>query len=161
MAERLNRKQLGERLVLNVMTLRGYLLRGGAPKPDEQGLFDMDQVKEWAIACAATAKAGNAAVRGSPIERARLEKLRMEIASQRREDKRLSGELVPKKQIEPAISSLLTGLVKDMRQKFEQELPHKYRGRGLVEWQQMNAAAVDWIISRVREGAFAITKGRK
>ena len=59
--------------------------------------------------------------------------------------------------IEPAISGMMQGLTADMRAKLEFELPDKYAGCGAIQCKEMNAAAIDWILRRLKDGAAAVT----
>jgi hypothetical protein len=149
-AKKVTKSDLVRVLKLSRTTVQKYLLQDGAPKPDPKTGYDVAAVRNY------IAEHGSGNVEGSEVNQLRAQKQRLEIEEM--EDARLlrRGELVKKSQIAPAVAAYNAGLTADLRQKFEIELPGKYKGRGMVECQQMNAEAIDWVLKRLKEGQWAL-----
>lgn len=148
--KKVTKSDLVRELKLSRTTVQKYLTQDGAPQPDPRTGYDVEKVR------AHIAEQGSGSVEGSEVAQLRAQKQRLEIEEM--EDARLlrRGELVKKSQIAPAVAAYNAGLTADLRQKFEIELPAKYKGRGMVECQQMNAEAVDWILARLKSGQWAL-----
>lgn len=157
MAKRLNKTHLARALDVDRKTITGYLARKGAPKPDKRGLFEVEECRVWAAKCAAMAEHGNTQVRGTRVHELKERKLALEVEEEERKAAIRAGQLVNVAEIEPALLAMFSQLKEDLVQKFEQELPSRYRGRSLAECQQMNAEGVDWVLRRLKDGAQKIT----
>ena len=62
------------------------------------------------------------------------------------------GRYIDKARIDPVLAEIFRTLTDDLQQKFERELPMKCAGKTPVEIQAMNAAAIDWALTRLRAG---------
>lgn len=149
-AKPLSKVKLAVKLGLSRTTLQKYLAQDGAPKANAAGLFDVAKVRAW------IAEHSSANVEGSAMRDLRSRKLQLEIEAQEHELRRKRGESIYKAEIAPAIAAFNAELAINLKQKFEIELPQKYRGKNLVECQQINAAAVDFVMERLRAGQWAL-----
>lgn len=149
--DRLTRTQIARRGKLDRDTVSKYLAMEGAPKPDKQMRYDFRAAMAWIernaprIASSEEMKK----IKDSMV-RMEAEDMAIDLAVKR-------GAYVDKKTIEPTIAAFMAQLTDDMRTKFEQELPPKYDRMTTVERMQANAAAVDWVLLRIKSGAAPIT----
>jgi predicted transcriptional regulator len=141
---------LARELKLSRTTVQKYLGQDGAPKADKEGRYDKAAVADF------IAKQGSANVEGSEMRNLRARKLRAETEQLEAELAARRGETITKSEIAPAIAAFNVELTANLRQKFELELPGRYKGKGMVECQQMNAAAIDWILERLKAGQWAL-----
>jgi hypothetical protein len=144
--------QIAMRAKIDRETVTKYLRMEGAPKPDEMRRFNYREALAW-IEKNAPRAAGNSAELNE-LKKTQL-RIKNEIAEIDLKVKR--GQFFDKREIEPAILKFNTQLTQDLQAKFELELPTKYAGKTVAEIQQMNAAAVDWVLNRLKEGQQPIT----
>lgn len=154
---RLNKAGLVKELRISSATLLKYLLRPGSPPADTENKYDLDAVKLFAGDEAAKAKRGGTAVKMGAFDKLRQEKIRQEIEHSRFLFEKARGEYIHRSEIAGTIWAVRAEEAAMYRQKFEFELPFKYKGRTAVECQQMNADALDEIAKRVREGMLPLT----
>jgi predicted transcriptional regulator len=152
---RRNQSELAAELSLSRGTVVKYLSMKGAPKRDRWKKYDREQVRAW------IADQGSANIEGSEVRTFRTLKLRLETERQQFELSKSKGEYISKKTIGPTVEAAMAEFTANMIQKFSQELPGKYKGRGSVECQQMNDAAIDFILRRFKEGLWALTLGEE
>jgi hypothetical protein len=118
----------------------------GAPKRDKNGEFDAAEVATF-IGDNAT-KAGDQGNLKSLRER----KLGLECIRLAHEIKISQGEYIKKEQVESDIYAIFSEIHQTLQSLLEHELPPKYRGKGQVEIQQINAAALDDFCRRFKAG---------
>ena len=145
-----SKSELARTLNLARATVLKYLAMPGAPRPGKHRRYDRHEVAKWIAAN------GSANVEGSEMRGLRALKLRLETEALEHEMKAKRGETITKAEIAPAIAAFNTELTVNLRQKFEIELPQKYRGKKQVECQQINAEAVDFILKRLKDGQWAL-----
>lgn len=139
--------QIALRAKIDRETVTKYMRMEGAPAPDDARRYNYRAALAW-IEKHAPRVAGNS----TELNELRKTQLRIknEIAEIDLKVKR--GQFFDKREIEPAILKFNTQLTADLQAKFEQELPTKYAGKSVAEIQQLNAAAVDWVLTRLKDG---------
>jgi len=150
---RLGKLDLSKKLEISRPTLDKYFAMEGAPKPDEDGRYEvvptLDFIRSQSDKAAPTAGIAGARERKINLE---CEKLLLVIESEKLNISIAKGEHISKTDASAIITPLMTELGAMLRQKFEIELPSQYTGKTLIEREQLNAAAVDFIINRIRTG---------
>jgi hypothetical protein len=144
---RLTRTQIGTKSGIDRGTLTKYLSMQGAPDPDEAGRFDYGAVLRWVQQNSKTAH-GSAEIRSL-----KEQLLRTEAEAKAFDLGVKKGAYVEREKIEPTIAAFMASLTADLQAKFELELPAKYEGKTLAERTELNAAAVDFVLKRLRDGA--------
>lgn len=150
--DRLTRTQIALRAKIDRETVSKYLAMDGAPKPDGQMRYSYKAALAWIEKNAPRLASSSDEMRKikESILRMEAEDMAIDLAVKR-------GRYVDKVTIEPTIAAFMAQLTDDMRTKFEQELPPKYERMTTVERQQSNAAAIDWVLTRIKSGAAPIT----
>jgi DNA binding protein with HTH domain len=144
---RANLQTIATIMGISLRTLREHLKKAGAPRPNQAGTWPVHEVIRFAsLAAAGGVATGEAATIKTKRAKIALEREEYRFAHER-------GEYVEKKIIGPTLDRLFAEIVKGMRDSFEFELPSKYKGKSVVECQQMNIAAIDGIISRFKQGS--------
>lgn len=143
---RFRKTELHKELGISRPTLDKYLNMEGAPIPDTQSAYDLEQVANFI----AQIKNEEGKIKGKNYwesEKARLhcEKLLHELAVQR-------GEYISKSEASKTIIPIMAELGQLLKQKFELELPSRYQGKDRIECAQLNADAIDYLIRRFRSG---------
>lgn len=150
LGDRLNRLQIAKRSGLDRATVTKYLAAEGAPPPDERMCWSFKAAMEWFAQVAPIAGGG------SEMKKLREAKLRVEAEEAAFDFGIKRGRYIEREEIGPAIAAFNAQLTADLRAKFEFELPAKYDGKKTVERQALNAAAIDWILKRLKHGQEAI-----
>lgn len=145
--DRLNRTQLSERLGFDRKTVSKYLAQDGAPKPDSKMRFSVEEVRKWIEKIAPRIPSNS-----EEYKNLKLAMLKMDAEEKALDLAERKKELVPKKDIEPTIAAFMSQLTTDLQAKFEHELPPKYEGKTTIEREQLNAAGIDWVLSRLKAG---------
>lgn len=153
--DRLTRSQIALRSGIDRETVAKYLAMKGAPEPDQKMRFSYKEALEWIDKSAPRAGAG---ANNEETKKLKNALLRAQVAMAEIELANLSGGSVSREKIVPAVAAFCTQLTQDMQLKFENELPPRYSGRTTIECQEMNAAAVDWVLRRLKEGAQPLVK---
>lgn len=151
--DRLTRSQIAERARIDRGTVSKYLAMEGAPRPDKQIRYSYRAAMDWI-----DRQAPRIASNSEEMRKIKESKLRMEAEDMAIDLAVKRGQYVDKATIEPAIATFMAQLTDDLRTKFEQELPPKYEGRKTIERQQLNAAAIDWVLLRIKTGTEPLTK---
>lgn len=144
--ERLNKTHLGRKLSISRVTIDKYLSMSGAPKGDKNGEFDVAEVAKFI---------GDNAVKAGDqgnLKSLREKKLGLECIRLAHEIKISQGEYIKKDQVESDIYAIFSEIHHALHSLFEHELPPKYRGKGQIEIQQINARALDDFEIRFKAG---------
>lgn len=151
--KRLHKLDLSKTLGCSRPTLDKYLNLPDAPKPDADGGYDVMQVVDYIRKKSKQALDSDETVdwRAKKLE---LECARLIVDVDAREHALAieRGEYISKTEASNILAPLMTELVTMLRQKFEMELPSQYTGKTLIEREQLNASAVDFIIERMKNG---------
>jgi hypothetical protein len=125
----------------------------GAPAADAKKRHDFRAAKDWIEKNAARISAGTEEMKRikESIVRMEAEDMALDLAEKR-------GRLVDKKKIEPAIAAFCSQLTEDLRNKFEFELPPKYEGLDRAARGKLNADAIDWVLTRLKNGAAPLSR---
>lgn len=151
---RLIKKHLAKALGVSRPTLDAVFRLPGAPRPNQAGTYSVAQVKEWLATNAPRAGGGS----GSELATVRQRKLTLETDRMAWEFAKARGEFIQKGEVAKTIIPLWAELHQSLRQKFEFELPSKYKGKSQVECQQLNIAALDEVDRRFREGSLPLVE---
>lgn len=151
--EWLSRSQLALRGKIDRGTLARYLAMKGAPRPNDKMRFPFTRVMEFVRRVAP--HAGTEA--GGESRKLRERLLQIEVEEREHDLAVKRGRTVDKARIDPVLASMFGQLTEDLRSKFERELPMKCPGKTPVEIMQMNAVAIDWVLTRLKNGAEPIT----
>lgn len=138
--------QLAKILGISRPTLDKHLLETDSPQPNIRREWNVEEVANF-IAQKKIEKS-KSGVSYWDAEKKRLECQRISEGLAR--DR---GEFISKKEASSTLVPLMAELGSLLRKKFELELPSRYQGRDRVECAQINASAIDDIISRFRKGA--------
>lgn len=151
--ERLARTEIALRAGIDRETVTKYLRMPGAPAADHGGRYSYRDALAWIEKKAPRAMGG-----GENLGKLREQglKLKNELASLDLAIRR--SEFVEKRRIQPAVLAFCKQLTDDLRAKFEYELPGKYDGRSVAEKRQLNAEAIDWVLTRLKAGAAPIAE---
>lgn len=150
--EWLTRSQIALRAGIDRETVSKYLGLAGAPKPDARMRFHYKRAMEWIGKTAPRLSAGN----NEEMRALRESLLRMDVEERAIELGVKKGQFIERAKIKPAIDAVMGKLTVDLQDVFERELPGKYKGRTSIECVELNAAAVDRVLKRMREGWGAI-----
>lgn len=147
-ARRLKKKALAAQLGISRVTLDEYLNRKTPPppKPDKAGAYSVDDVAHYIEVN------GAKAVSTEEMRRLREALLRMDVEERAIQIGIRKGEIIERAKVRPGIEAVMGRLTADLQAKFEQELPSKYGGRTGLQCAELNAAAVDWVLRRMKEG---------
>lgn len=159
MGKRLAKFHLARALEIHRDTLAAWLKQPGAPKPDKARRYDLASVRAFAALRAVEAKSGNTTVGGTEMGELRKERLRIQTQQAAFEFAQAKGDMMPKAEIAGTLTRLIVEIDGMLRQKFEFELPSKYKGRSQIECQQLNAQALDDIVRRFKTGGAAMQEG--
>jgi hypothetical protein len=134
-------------------TIDKYLAMEGAPKPNEDMRYNLLAVLDWIRECGAKSVPTNA-VADARQKKLLLEcdKLTIAIDQGRHALAVQRGEYISKAEASETLAPLMSELKSMLQQVFEVELPSQYRGKTAVEQAELNAAGVDRVIQRIREG---------
>lgn len=147
----LNKTHLSRLLKVSRGTLDKYLAMPGAPKPNKRSEYKPSLVSVFVQ--------GNAPRAGGESDDLRDLKKRVLLANAQKaeiEVKQATEELIPVAKIRPVVEAYLSELTTNLQAKFEMELPPKYRGKNQIECAQMNAEAVDFVLKRMKAGAWLL-----
>lgn len=147
----MTKAELSRRTGVSRQSVAKYLAAAGAPGADDKGKFDPVAAAFFLGVC------HGRATESEGVTKMRERKLELELSRMERVEAMERKEVVWKKTIEPTIAVFMQQLTEDMRNKFEFEGPQRYERLSNPERQQFNAAAVDWIINRVKIGAKPLT----
>lgn len=123
-----------------------FLLMPDAPEADRKGFYNFAEVIKWIE----LKKNG-----GEKLTAMQEAKLRKEVANARiaeAEAEQIEGNLVRKSEVAKVLVPLVVELQQLLRQIFELEFPSRYQGKDQVQCAEINAAGVDRIIKRFKEG---------
>ncbi len=148
--KRMTRTQISAFMPIDFRTLGRNLALPDAPRPDEHMRWDYEDVRAWCLKVKTDGRhAAPTATKGSELREklleAELEAKAFDLGVKR-------GQFIERTQIKPAVTAFNTQLTDDLRAKFEFELPSKYAGKNLIECQQLNVAAIDYVLRRLKEG---------
>lgn len=151
--EWLKKGALARELGISRPTLDKYLNRVDPPPPRDNG--DAEWNVEQVAAYIASIQAEESAKKGPAYwetEKRRLEceRIAHDIAVRK-------GKFISKEEAAQTIAPLMAELGQLLTQKFELELPPRYKGRDAVECAEMNRKANDEIAKRFRQGMKGIT----
>lgn len=144
--ERLHKFALAKKLGISRPTLDKYLALDKAPQPDANETYDVAEVARH-IAEHATKIA-----EPDEIKKLRARKLLAECKRIEHEYEVSASNYIHHDEIRKTLEPLMAELAALLTSKFENQLPSQYRGRSLAECQQLNAAAIDFIIQRFKTG---------
>jgi hypothetical protein len=133
-------------------TIRNHLARDGAPARAPDGTYERNSTVRFLRGV--INKGGSAP---SLLEDLRAKRLQLEIEKVTFDLSVQRGEYYRRTVAAPVFAAMTAGLVADLQQKFEMELPARCVGKGQVEIAQLNAAAVDFIIARFIAGQKPLT----
>ncbi len=151
--EWLTRSQIALRAGIDREGVSRYLGMEGAPKPNKKMMFHFKTAVEWIKKNAPRLGTSGEEMRSInlTIKRLDAEEKALDLAVKK-------GEFVEKKTIAPTVAAFMGQLTADLMSEFEQRLAPKYAGKTAIECQQMNAAAIDWVLKRLKAGASPITQ---
>lgn len=147
--ERLKKSALATRLGISRPSLNKYLRIAGAPAPDGKRAYSVEEMIGWLAQHGSIGPAGDS----DSIQHWKREEVKLRCKRMQDQMARDRGEYVSKAEASKTIIPLMAELGELMRQKFILELPSRYKGRDMIECQQMNEKAVDDIVKRFRQGA--------
>jgi hypothetical protein len=149
---RLGKKELAQELGISRPTLDEYLDQEGAPKPDENGTYSVEDAGLWV--------ANNSVTAGSSKEMRRLREalMRIRVEAEEIDLAKNRGKLVDKATIEPQLAVATTTIVSELQKVFEDELPSKTFGKTVVEIREINAAGVDRVVQSWKDALAPISR---
>lgn len=158
-APRLRKITLAEKLGVSRPTLDKYLEMDGAPGPDAEKTYDVEEVLKWVGAHAEQSGADITDKEKVPtLNNWRAMKLELECEKLRHLLEVERGDYISKREAAATILPLMTELDALIKQKYELELPSRYVGKDAVECAELNAAARDQINARFRQGVKPLTE---
>lgn len=157
-APRLRKITLAEKLGVSRPTLDKYLEMDGAPGPDAEKTYDVEEVLKWVGAHAEQSGANHRDGTKKTLNDWRAEKLALECDKLRHLLEVERGDYISKREAAATVIPLMTELDALIKQKYELELPSRYVGKDAVECAELNAAARDQINARFRQGVKPLTE---
>lgn len=150
--EKLGKVGLSKTLKLSRPTIDKFLKMPGAPVSDDGGLFDVVKVKEFIVA---NKRRGGAPIT-TGLNSVQARKIALECEKLEHDMKMRRGEFIDTAEAKKTLAALALELDTLMQQKFEEELPSRYKGMTAMECAKLNASGRDAISRRFRHGVSKI-----
>ncbi len=151
---RLRKLTLAEKLGISRPTLDKYLALEGAPQPDGENAYD---VEEMVAFLSKNARDVGGTGTGKSLNEWRAFKLELECQKLQHALEVDRGDYIEKAEAARTIVPIMAELGSLLTQTFEHELPSRCVGKDAIEISQLNAQAIDKIIKRFRTGMKSFT----
>ena len=153
--ERLRKTALAARLGINRGTIRQYLGMVGAPAPNASGTYAVEEMIKFMAEHTSIGAVGDEddAEAGHSLQYYKREEVKLRCQKMQDDIDRARGKFISHEEASRTIVAIIQEFADALNREFVMKNPSVYKGKDMVEWEEINRKSVYDVILRLKQGA--------